>query len=120
MKKLKIRVQSRTERYPLTGTVTRGSEVNHAKLSSPRRPYQKRDPLTYAPIPHKSAVVMLRASPAEKAAWEAAAREWSGSLSDWLRLAAAEYLEVCASRAELRALARSKPPAKKRTGRRVA
>jgi len=109
MKKLRIPVRTTTKTYRLTATL----------VPKKRRPYQKRDRLTYAPIPHKSAVIMLRVSPEEKVAWEAAAREWSGSLSDWLRLAGAEYLEVCASRAELRALATSRPPAKKRTGRRA-
>jgi hypothetical protein len=88
-------------------------------VSLKRRPYQKRDRLTYAPIPHKSAVIMLRVSPEEKAAWEASARQFFVSVSAWLRLAAAEYLEMCDSRAELRALATSRPPAKKRTGRRA-
>lgn len=93
MKKLRIPAVSSTKAYRVTG---------------------------YVRIPHKTAVVMLRMTPQEKAAWETAARQWSGSLSDWLRQAAAEYLELCASRAELHALATTRPPRKKRTGRRVA
>ena len=61
---------------------------NPHKPAFVRGPYRKWDYQRGGLIPHKSAIVMLRVSPEEKALWTAAAEHWMGSLSDWLRKAA--------------------------------
>ena len=69
---------------------------------------------------HKTELVMLRTTLEEKTRWTAAALQWGGTLSDWLRQAAEEAIEIGKAQAEFRALVMSKPPKKKRTGKRVA
>ena len=72
---------------------------------------------------YKSAVIMLRVSPEEKAAWTAAAEQFEASLSNWLRAAAqrfayeqAEY-KLADLMKEHKQRARAKPKTPKKGGR---
>jgi len=44
---------------------------------------------------YKSAVIMLRVSLEEKAAWTAVAAQWGGPLSAWLRTGAEHFMRDC-------------------------
>jgi hypothetical protein len=65
-----------------------------------RGPYYKWDG-------HKSAVIMLRVTPEEKAAWTASALRgrngWMRGLSEWLRVAAVRYARECEEAEQQRA-----------------
>jgi hypothetical protein len=51
--------------------------------------------------PHHTTVFLLRLSPAEKAAWTAAAQRRHESVSSWLRFVAASYIRERAEEDQL-------------------